>query len=89
MEVCLWRFVEGSEHDGAIRDGSSMSLPSFRSRSGGEILRTAIIHYNDNKCLVTMMRLFVSLEGSFTLGYKGAWLGHHDGSEQILHRVLD
>jgi hypothetical protein len=37
--------VEGGEHDGAIRDGGSTSLPSFRSRNGGETLRAAIIHY--------------------------------------------
>jgi hypothetical protein len=33
------------EHGRAIRDGSSMSLPSFGSRNGGETLRAAIIHY--------------------------------------------
>jgi hypothetical protein len=33
------------EHGGAIRDGGSMSLPSFRSNNGGETLRAAIIHY--------------------------------------------
>jgi hypothetical protein len=33
------------EHGGAIRDGGSTSLPSFRSRNGGETLRAAIIHY--------------------------------------------
>jgi hypothetical protein len=49
MEGMLWLFVEGGEQGGAIRDGSSMSLPSFRSRSGGKILRAAIIHYNGNK----------------------------------------
>jgi hypothetical protein len=43
--VCVWRFMEGGEHDGAIRDGGSTSLSSFRSRNGGEILRVAIIHY--------------------------------------------
>jgi hypothetical protein len=43
--VGVWRFVEEGEHGGAIRDGGSMSLPSFRSRNGGEILRAAIIHY--------------------------------------------
>jgi hypothetical protein len=37
--------VEGGEHGGAIRDGGSTSLPSFRSRNGGEALRAAIIHY--------------------------------------------
>jgi hypothetical protein len=37
--------VEGSEHGGAIWDGGSMSLPSFRSRNDGETLRAAIIHY--------------------------------------------
>jgi hypothetical protein len=45
IEVGVWRFVEGGEHGGAIRDGGSTSLPSFRSRDGGEILRAAIIHY--------------------------------------------
>jgi hypothetical protein len=43
--VGVWRFVEGGEHGGAIRDGGSTSLPSFRSRNGGETLRAAIIHY--------------------------------------------
>jgi hypothetical protein len=45
IEVGVWWFVEGGEHGGAIRDGGSTSLPSFRSRDGGEILRAAIIHY--------------------------------------------
>jgi hypothetical protein len=45
IELGVWRFVEGGEHGGAIRDGGSTSLPSFRSRNGGEILRAAIIHY--------------------------------------------
>jgi hypothetical protein len=45
IEVGIWRFVEGGEHGGAIRDGGSTSLPSFRSRNGGETLRAAIIHY--------------------------------------------
>jgi hypothetical protein len=31
--VGVWRFVEGGEHGGAIRDGGSTSLPSFRSRT--------------------------------------------------------
>jgi hypothetical protein len=43
--VGIWRFVEGGEHEGAIQDGGRISLPSFRSRNGGEILRAAIIHY--------------------------------------------
>jgi hypothetical protein len=43
--VGVWRFVEGGEHGGAIRDGDSTSLPSFRSRNGGETLRAAVIHY--------------------------------------------
>jgi hypothetical protein len=43
--VGVWRFMEGGEHDGAIRDGGSMSLPSFRSHNGGETLCAAIIHY--------------------------------------------
>jgi hypothetical protein len=43
--VGVWRFVEGGEHDGAIRDGGSTSLPSFRSCNGGKTLRAAIIHY--------------------------------------------
>jgi hypothetical protein len=54
MEDSLWRFVKEGEHDGAIRDGSSTSLPSFRSRSGGRIVRAAIIYYNGNKRSVTM-----------------------------------
>jgi hypothetical protein len=45
IEVGVWRFVEGDEHGGAIRDGGSMSLPSFRSRNSGETLRAAIIQY--------------------------------------------
>jgi hypothetical protein len=45
IEVGVWQFVEGGEHGGAIRDGGSMSLPSFRSRNGGETLCAAIIHY--------------------------------------------
>jgi hypothetical protein len=43
--VGIWRFVEGGEHGRAIRDDGSTSLPSFRSRNGGETLRAAIIHY--------------------------------------------
>jgi hypothetical protein len=43
--VGVWRFAEGGEHDGAIRDGGSTSLPSFKSRNGDETLRAAIIHY--------------------------------------------
>jgi hypothetical protein len=46
--VGVWRFVEGGEHGGAIRDGGSTSLPSFRSR-------------NRYKCSITMMRLAISL----------------------------
>jgi hypothetical protein len=34
-----------SEHGGVIRDSGSTSLPSFRSRNGGETLCAAIIHY--------------------------------------------
>jgi hypothetical protein len=45
IEVLVWWFVEGGEHGGAIRDGGSTSLPSFRSRNGGETLCAAIIHY--------------------------------------------
>jgi hypothetical protein len=45
IEVGVWRFMEGGEHGGAIWDGDSTSLPSFRSRDGGEILRAVIIHY--------------------------------------------
>jgi hypothetical protein len=43
--VGVWWFVEGGEHGGVIRDGGSTSLPSFRSRNGGETLHAAIIHY--------------------------------------------
>jgi hypothetical protein len=43
--VGIWRFVEGGEHGRAIRDSGSPSLPSFRSRNGGETLCAAIIHY--------------------------------------------
>jgi hypothetical protein len=42
--VGVWRFVEGGEHGGAIQDGGSTSLPSFRSCNIGETLRVAIIH---------------------------------------------
>jgi hypothetical protein len=45
IEVGVWRFVEGGEHGRAIGDGGSTSLPSFRSRNGGETLHAAIIHY--------------------------------------------
>jgi hypothetical protein len=45
IEAGVWRFVKGGEHGGAIWDGGSTSLPSFRSRNGGETLRAAIIHY--------------------------------------------
>jgi hypothetical protein len=45
IEVGVWRFGEGGEHDEAIRDDGSTSLPSFRSCNGGETLRAAIIHY--------------------------------------------
>jgi hypothetical protein len=43
--VGVWRFVEGGEHGRAVRDRGSTSLPSFRSRNGGETLRAAVIHY--------------------------------------------
>jgi hypothetical protein len=43
--VGVWRFVEGGEYGRAIRDGGSMSLPSFRSRNSAETIRAAIIHY--------------------------------------------
>jgi hypothetical protein len=43
--VGIWRFVEGGEHGRAIWDDGSTSLPSFRSRNGGQTLRAAIIHY--------------------------------------------
>jgi hypothetical protein len=43
--VGVWWFVEGGEHGGAIRDGGSTSLPSFRSYNSGETLHAAIIHY--------------------------------------------
>jgi hypothetical protein len=45
LGVGVWRFVEGGEHGGAIQDDGSTSLPSFRSRNGGETLCAAIIHY--------------------------------------------
>jgi hypothetical protein len=51
MAVC-----GGGEHGGAIRDGSSMSLPSFRSHSGGRNLCAAIIHYNGNNCLPAQLQ---------------------------------
>jgi hypothetical protein len=43
--VGVWWFVEEGQHGGAIRDGGSTSLSSFRSRNGGETLRATIIHY--------------------------------------------
>jgi hypothetical protein len=43
--VGVWRFVEGGEHGGAIWDGGSMSLPSFKSHNSGKTLHAAIIHY--------------------------------------------
>jgi hypothetical protein len=43
--VGVWLFVEWGEHGGAIQDDGSKSLPSFRSRNGGETLHAAIIHY--------------------------------------------
>jgi hypothetical protein len=68
--VGVWRFVEGGEHGRAIWDGGSTSLPSFRSRNGGETLNAAIIHiwqqvlsYNDEVgCFA--MRLAVCLSRS-------------------------
>jgi hypothetical protein len=45
IRVGVWQFVEGSEHGGAIWDGGSTSLPSFRFRNDSETLRAAIIHY--------------------------------------------
>jgi hypothetical protein len=52
IEVGVWWFVEGGEHGRAIRDGGSTSLPSFRSRNGGETLRAAIIHYMATSALL-------------------------------------
>jgi hypothetical protein len=89
MEVCLWRFVEGGEHGGAIRDGSSTSLPSFRSRSGGEILRAAIIYYNGNKCSVTTMVLILASRAPPRRLIKAPSVGITAVSGRILHRVLD
>ena len=58
--VCLCRgIVESSRGSGVIKlgrevgfrdegdsgDGMTKSLPSFRSRNGGETLRAAIVHY--------------------------------------------
>jgi hypothetical protein len=45
IRVGICQFVEGGEHDRAIRDDGSTSLSSFRSRNGGETLHAAIIHY--------------------------------------------
>jgi hypothetical protein len=45
MGIGVWQFVEGGEHGGAIRDGGSTSLPSFKSCNDDEILCAAIIHY--------------------------------------------
>jgi hypothetical protein len=43
--VGVWQFVDGGKHGKAIRDGGSMSLPSFKSCDSGETLRAAINHY--------------------------------------------
>jgi hypothetical protein len=62
--------VEGGEHGGAIQDGGRTSLPSFRSRNGGETLCAAmadlftiwqqVLGYNDEVgCFA--MRLAVCL----------------------------
>jgi hypothetical protein len=84
MEGSLWRFVEGCEHGGVIRDGSSTSLPRFRSLSGGGILCAAINHYNGNKCSIIMIVSIpcyrACLKGSSTPAYKGALHGYHGGS---------
>ena len=37
----------GFGDEGDAGDGKTKSLPSFGSRNGGEILRAAIIHYNE------------------------------------------
>jgi hypothetical protein len=50
--VGVWQFVEGSEHGGAIRDGGSTSLPSFRSRNSGETLCATINHYMATSALL-------------------------------------
>jgi hypothetical protein len=49
MEVC-----GRGELGRATRDESRTTLPNFRSCCGCITLHAAIIHYNSNKCLVTM-----------------------------------
>jgi hypothetical protein len=83
--VGVWRFVDGGEHGGAIRDGGSTSLPSFRSRNGGETLRAAIIHYMATSARLQwwgwLFRYAIGrISVSSTPAYKGAWRGHHDGT---------
>jgi hypothetical protein len=78
------------EHGGAVRDGDSTSLPSFRSRNSGETLRAAIIHYMATSARLQwwgwLFRYAIGrmtklcLKGSSTPAYKGAWRGQHDGS---------
>jgi hypothetical protein len=92
IEVGVWRFVEGGEHGGAIQDGGSTSLPSFRSRDGGEILRAAIMHYMATSARLQWWGwLFRYAIGRMTLislasraaprrAYKGAWRGLHVGT---------
>jgi hypothetical protein len=99
IEVGVWRFVEGGEHGGAIRDGGSTSLPSFRSRDGGEFTCCYNSLYG-NKCSITMMRLAVSLcdrpydsylpQGLLHAGLiKAPSVGYMLVPERIQLRVLD
>jgi hypothetical protein len=83
--------VEGGENGGAIQDGGSTSLPSFRSLNGGDTLRATINHYmatsNRLQCwgwlfcyAIGRMSKTICLKGFSMPAYKGAWHGHHDGT---------
>jgi hypothetical protein len=77
------------ERGGAMRDGGSTSLPSFRSHKGGETLHAAINHYMATSarlqwwgwlfCYAIAVSKSPCLEGSSTPAYKGTWRGHHGG----------
>jgi hypothetical protein len=86
----LWK---GDEHGRAIWDGGSTSLPSFRSRNGGETLRSAIIHYMATSARLQwcgwLFRyaigrksklLSCASRASPRRACKGAWRGLHGGT---------
>jgi hypothetical protein len=81
--------VERAEHGGAIRDGSSLSLPNFISRSGGRILCAPIIHDNSNKCLVTMIVLIIASRAPPRRLIKASGVGITVVPGWIQHRVID